>query len=149
MMLTENEKKEYVKQANIRWRTRQTEAFKKTIGKWSVNHPNYMKEWSNNHPNYMKEWRKIHPNYKKEWSNNHPNYKKEWSNNHPNYKKEWSNNHPIYKKERKSSLKRINAGFTLKIGGVALAVVSESDKSIYGEIDEAMRKESASKQDGW
>ena len=127
MMLTENEKKEYVKQANIRWRTRQTEAFKKTIGKWSVNHPNYKKEWSKNHPNYMKEWR----------------------NNHPNYKKEWNEKHPNYKKERKSSLKRINAGFTLKIGGVALAVVSESDKSIYGEINEAMRKESASKQDGW
>ena len=64
MMPTENEKKEHVKQANIRWRTIDPEAFKKTIDKWRKNHPNYMREWSKNHPNYKKEWNNRHPNYK-------------------------------------------------------------------------------------
>jgi len=106
-MLTENEKKEHIKQANIRWRTRQPEAFKKSIGKWNRKHPNYMKEWNKKHPNHKKD-------YLKEWNKKHPNYMKDW----------------------KSNMKGINAGSTLKIEGVDLAVVSESDKSIYREIDE-------------
>jgi hypothetical protein len=39
-------------------------------------------------------------------------------------------------KDWKSNMKGINAGSTLKIEGVDLAVVSEPDKSIYREIDE-------------
>jgi len=123
-MLTENEKKEYVKQANIRRRTIQPGSFKKTIGKWNEKHPNYLKD-------YLKEWRKKHPNYMKEWKAIHPNYMQD-------YLKEWKRN-----------TKRINVGSTLKIEGVDLAVVSEPDKSIYREIDEPMRRESDSKQDEW
>ena len=67
---------------------------------------------------------------------------REWNNKHPNYKKD-------HMRERKNKIKRIKAGSTIEIEGATLAVVSESDKTIYGEIDEAMRKESATKQDGW
>jgi len=135
MVLIENDKKESVRQADMRWRTRQPEVFKKVIGKWGEKHPNYRKD-------YMKEWNEKHPNYEKEWNEKHPNYEKEWNEKHPNYKKD-------YMKEWKSSVKRINAGSILDIEGVDLAVLSESDKSIFREIDEAIRKESASKQDGW
>ena len=107
MVITENEKKEYIKQVNMRSRTIHPEAFKKTLGKWREKHPNYMKEWNEKHPNYMKD-----------------------------YMKEW-----------KSNMKRINAGSTKKIEGVDLVVVSELDKSIYREIDEPIRKESASTKD--
>jgi hypothetical protein len=124
MVLIENDKKESVRQADMRWRTRQPEVFKKVIGKWGEKHPNYKKD-------YMKEWHEKHPNYGKEWNEKHPNYKKD-------YMKKW-----------KSSVKRINAGSILDIEGVDLAVLSESDKSIFREIDEAIRKESASKQDEW
>jgi hypothetical protein len=156
MMLTENEKKEHIKQANIRWRTRQPEAFKKTIGKWNRKHPNYMKEWNKKHPNYLKEWKsrnkekqrqyreiwnKKHPNYMKDYMRDYmKDYMKEWNKKHPNHKKdylkEWNKKHPNYMKDWKSNMKGINAGSTLKIEGVDLAVVSEPDKSIYREIDE-------------
>jgi hypothetical protein len=121
-MLTENEKKEYVKQANIRRRTIQPGSFKKTIGKWNEKHPNYLKD-------YLKEWRKKHPNYMKEWKAIHPNYMQD-------YLKEWKRN-----------TKRINVGSTLKIEGVDLAVVSEPDKNIYREIDELMKDELVSRRD--
>jgi hypothetical protein len=52
-------------------------------------------------------------------------------------------------RELKGNVKRINAGSTLKVEGVDLPVVSEPEKSIFREIDEMRRKESASKQDGW
>jgi len=94
MVLTVNNEKDSVRQADMRLRTIQPQVYEK--------HPNYKKD-------YMKEWNKKHPNYKK---------------------------------ERKRSIKRI-------IEGVDLAVLSESDKRIFREIGEAIRKESASKHDGW
>ena len=138
MVLTENSEKDSVRQADMRLRTMQPPVYEK--------HPNYMRD-------YMKEWSEKHPNYRKdymkEWRGKHPNYLKEWSEKHPNYKKEWNEKHPNRLKEWKSSIKRINAGSTLEIEGVDLAVLSESDKSIFREIDEAIRKESASKHDEW
>lgn len=113
MMLTENDKKDSVGQADLQWRTGQPEVFKKTIGKMKENRPNYMKD-------YMREWNRNHPNYRRD------------------HLKEW-----------KGNVKRINAGSTLKVEGVDLAVVSEPEKSVFREIDETMRKESTSKQDGW
>ena len=162
-MLTENEKKEYVKQANIRRRTIQPGSFKKTIGKWNEKHPNYLKdylkEWRKKHPNYMKEWKAIHPNYMqdylKEWRSRNKEsqrqYSEIWRKKHPNYLKEWNENHPNYMqdylKEWKRNTKRINVGSTLKIEGVDLAVVSEPDKNIYREIDELMKDELVSRRD--
>ncbi len=127
-MLTENEEKEHVKQADIRRQTRQPEAFKKTTGKWSKNHPSYMKDYMKD---YVREWGIRNKEKQRQ-------YMEIWNKNHPNYLKEW-----------KSSMKGINAGSTLKIEGVDLAVVSETDKSIYREIDETMIKGSSSKQDEW
>ena len=173
MMLTENEKKEHIKQANIRRRTRHPEVFKKTIGEWQKKHPTYLKEWrsrnrekqrqyseiwNKKHPNYMKGWNEKHPNYLKEWKKRNAEkqrrYREIWNERHPNYMKEylkeWKKKHPNYMKEWKSNVKGINAGSrAIKIEGVDLAVVSESDKSIYREIDEITRKESASKRDEW
>jgi hypothetical protein len=72
----------------------------------------------------------------------------------------WSKKHPNYMKEWRSNVKGINAGspqtresrlikvpIVKRFEGVDLAVVSESDKNIYREIDETMKKESASKRD--
>ncbi len=129
-MLTNNEKKEYIKQAKKRRRTRQPEVLTKTIDNSNKKHPNYQREWRKKHPNYQREWRKKHPNYQREWRKKHLNYMKD-------YLKEW-----------RSNVKKINPMGTLKIEDVDLAVVSEQDKSIYREIDETMRKEFASKQDG-
>ena len=60
--------------------------------------------------------------------------------NHPNFNRN-------YLKEWKCDVKTTNAGFTLKIEDVELAVVSEVDKSIYHDIDETMGKEFFNKQD--
>ena len=132
MMLTENEKEENIKQANIRRRTRHPEVFKKTIGEWQKKRPTYLKEWRSRNREKQRQYSEI-------WNEKHPNYMKVWNEKHPNYMKEW-----------KSNVKGINAGSrAIKIEGVDLAVVSESDKSIYREIDEVTRKESASKRDEW
>jgi len=183
-MLTENDKEDFVSQADMRELTGQPSAFKEAIGGLKDNRPNYMKdyikEWNEKHPNYRKEWNRNHPNYKKdymrEWNEKHPNYMKDylkewksrnkekqrlyreiWNKNHPDYVKDymkkWSRAHPNYMKDRvkewKGNMKGIIAGSTLKVEGADLAVVSGPDKSVFRDIDEAMRKDSASEQDGW
>jgi len=153
-MLTENEKKERIKQANIQWRTRQPEA----SGKGSKEHPNYRKD-------YLKEWNEKHPNYMKD-------YLKEWrsrnSEKQRQYKEIWNKNHSNCMKEGESDVTGINAGSTTitveydpqtrgsvlirvpivkRLEDVDLAVVSDLDKDIYREIDEIMRKELVSRRD--
>jgi hypothetical protein len=87
-----------------------------------------MKEWDEKHPNYMKEWESRNKEKQRQ-------YREIWNEKHPNYMKEWGSNR-----------KGINAGLN---EGVDLAVVLESDKNIYREIDETMKKEVANRRDEW
>jgi hypothetical protein len=50
-------------------------------------------------------------------------------------------------KTRESRL--IKIPIVKSFGGADLAVVSESDKNIYREIEETMKKESATQRDDW
>jgi len=76
-MLSENEKREYVEQAHIRFQTGQSEVVTKSIGNSSKKNPNYIGQWRENHQNCQREWRKRHPSYGREWRKQHPNYIKE------------------------------------------------------------------------
>jgi hypothetical protein len=141
--------KDYMKE----WKSRNPEKQRRYREIWNKKHPNYMKEWNEKHPNYLKEWKSRNPEKQRQQREN-------WNKKHPNYMKEWNEKHPNYMKERKSNMKGINTG-SLQTGesrlikvpiakrfeGVDLAVVSESDKNIYREIEETIKKESASKRD--
>jgi hypothetical protein len=102
-----------------------------------------MKEWESRNKEkqrqYRETWNKKHPNYMKEWESRNKEkqrqYRETWNKKHPNYMKEWGGNR-----------KGINAGLN---EGVDLAVVLESDKNIYREIDETMKKEVANRRDEW
>ena len=72
-MVTETEKKERIKQANIRRQTSQSTVFyEKKL---------YMKEWKKKHPSYMKD-------YLKEWKirnkEKQKRYREIWNKKHPN-----------------------------------------------------------------
>ncbi|MGD0449758.1 MAG: hypothetical protein ABSA79_01725 [Candidatus Bathyarchaeia archaeon] len=130
-MLIENEKKEYVKQANNRGRTRQSEVITKTIDNSNEKHRNCQREWIRKHPDYMKEWKSRNKekqrHYRETWNKKHPNYYREWIKKHPNYMRDCL-------KERKGNAKGLNAGVTLKTEVVDLTAISESDKSIAAKI---------------
>ena len=136
------------------WQTSQPEVLTETIDNSNKKHPDYRSEWIKKHPNYMKEWksrnREKQRHYRETWNQKHPNYMSEWRKEHPNYGREWKEKHSNYKdylKERKSNAKRINAVATQTTEDVGLPVISKSDKSIYHEIDELMRKKFVSKGD--
>jgi hypothetical protein len=87
----------------------------------------------------MKEWKGRNSEKQRQ-------YREIWNEKHPNYMKDWNEKHPNYLKKRGSNRKGISAGLN---EGVDLAVVLESDKNIYREIDETMRKEVANRRDEW
>ncbi len=127
-MLIENEKKEHIKQANIRWRTRHPEA----LANWSKKHPKYMKEWKSN----MKGINAGSPTIKIEMH-------ELWSSGEKLSFTSKDVTAEYVPQNRESML--IKAPIVKRFKGGDLAVVSESDKNIYREIEETMKKESASK----
>jgi len=100
-MLTENDRKNHFRQAEMQWQTGQVEVFKKALGKMKENHPNYrkdyMKEWNMNHPNYMKEWNRNNPNYMKEWKSRNKEKQKHYM---KDYMRKWNEKHPNNAKDR-------------------------------------------------